>query len=81
MQYTNEGRDEYDIAKQKDVASESRMMIGDCIKRLTSAVDDLAEVVDSDEVDPSSSEDAAAAVDAANAMLASSRTILSSHTQ
>ena len=77
--YEAEGRDEYDVNKQKAVAAESHMMIADCIKRLTAAVEDLEEVMETQAVDPASSEDAGAAVAAANDALQASKALLAEH--
>lgn len=37
----DEGRDEYDVRKMGEVLAESKMMGPDCLKRLTTAVEDL----------------------------------------
>lgn len=37
----DEGRDEYDVRKMGEVLAESKMMGPDCVKRLTTAVEDL----------------------------------------
>lgn len=47
----DEGRDEYDIRKMGEVLAESKMMGPDCIKRLSTAVEDLkTKMSDADEL-------------------------------
>ena len=41
----SEGRDEYEIKKAVEVLEESRMMVPDCQKRLTAAIEELKTLV------------------------------------
>lgn len=55
-----DGKDEYDIRKQEEVLSESRMMIPDCVRRLGTAWDTLTGIL-ATEADLSESEEYKAA--------------------
>ncbi|KAK4883243.1 hypothetical protein RN001_006562 [Aquatica leii] len=41
-----EGKDEYDIRKQEEVLQESLMMVPDCQRKLSKAIDELKNIID-----------------------------------